>query len=204
MRNVFTFHNMGSMGLEKYLKWGTQRLYIWPPPLSLASLRMLSPFTANTDLAEVLKSVSSFCFLCPCGVYLSRVKSLQERSFNQQQACWVRWSHSFTEVWKADLFFLSCLITSETLLCFLINSLLPKTNTALENHLIASVLGYMSNLMNISKSHFSSRWPVGVLPSTVILNCLLFLCNILLLKYLEKRLLIVPSSGDCDTFEKYI
>lgn len=102
------------------------------------------------------------------------------------------------------IFFFSCLITSETLLCFLINSLLPKTNTALENHLIASVLGYMSNLMNISKSHFSSSWPVGVLPSTVILNCLLFLCNILLLKYLEKRLLIVPSSGDCDTFKKYI
>lgn len=110
---------------------------------------------------------------------------------------------SFMEAWQVYFFF-SCLITSETFLCFLINSLLPKTNTALENHLIASVLGYMSNLMNISKSHFFSRWPVGVVSSTVILNCLLFLCNILLHKYLEKRLLIVPSSGDPDILFKNI
>lgn len=58
--------------------------------------------------------------------------------------------------------------------------------------------------MNISKKHFSCLWPMEVISSTVILNCLLFLSIILLLKYLEERLLIVPSSGDCDILFKII
>ena len=37
-----------------------------------------------------------------------------------------------------------------------------------------------------------------VASSTEILNCLLFLGSILLLHYMEERLLIIPSSGDCD------
>lgn len=56
----------------------------------------------------------------------------------------------------------------------------------------------MSNTLTISESHFSFRSPIEVVASTVILYCLLFLGNILLLKYLEERLLTVPSSGDCD------
>lgn len=80
MRKVSTFHNMGSTSLEKYLKWGAHIPRIWLTPSSLAGLRMLSPsFTAGTDLAEVIKTVSSFCFLHPRGVYLSRVASLQEK-----------------------------------------------------------------------------------------------------------------------------
>lgn len=35
------------------------------------------------------------------------------------------------------------------------------------------------------------------------LRCLLFLCNILLLRYLEERLPIVPSSGDWDILLKH-
>lgn len=128
---------------------------VWLTPLPRASLRMLSlSFRANVDLAEVLKACVIILFSTPSWSLSFQSKITPgEALINRLAEC-----DGCTVSCKSErLNFFACLITSETFLCFLINSLLCKTNTALEKHLIAPVLGYMSNLMNISKSHFSSR-----------------------------------------------
>lgn len=97
--------------------------------------------------------------------------------------------------------FMSCLITLETFLYSLINSLyfhwgqtLPLKITWYPLPLVrCQVFG------TFPKHHYSCRWPIEVVSSSVNLNCLF-----LQFRYLEERLLIVPSSGDCDILFKNI
>lgn len=181
MRNVFIFHSMGSTSRVKYLKWGISTLCLCLMPIVTSWFEnVVSLLLPTWLLLKFWKPTSSLCFLSPHGIYLSREKK-HFRSF-KQQACWARWMGS--SVLSLTGLFISVLITLETFWYALINSLsfyrsqtLPLKITWYPLPLVRCQVWW-----TFPKNHFSSRWPVEVVASTVILNCLLFLSHILLLR----------------------